>query len=211
MDGTRLVTASDDRTARVWRLSDGVSVLGPLVHPAVVADATFSPDGRHIATAAADTLGRVWSASTGNLEFELSGHTDDVASVQYSRDGRRIVTSSRDHRAIIWNATTGNVLRTLCCHSALVRGAAFSSDARWVVTAGPIKAGIWATTGSDLRDFRLAFLVGPTNFLSSVAFSPSGWTVAAASADGTVRTYDCKLCGRLPQLVPLARARAALG
>jgi WD40 repeat protein len=56
---------------------------------------------------------------------------------------------------------------------------------------------------------RLYFLVGPTAQLTSATFAPGGQTVATTSFDGTVRTFDCVLCGGLDRLVPTARARLA--
>jgi WD40 repeat protein len=104
----------------------------------------------------------------------------------------------------------GERLETLSGHSGLVSDVAFSSDGRWIVTAGPTTAGLWqASVGSPPFSFLHQSGVG---LLTSVAFSPKGWRVVAGSDDGKVETYDCTLCGGVPQLVGLARARlAALG
>jgi hypothetical protein len=45
--------------------------------------------------------------------------------------------------------------------------------------------------------------------LSAVAFSPKGWRIVTGGIDGSIRTYDCRLCGRDRQLVAIARARLA--
>jgi Caspase domain/WD domain, G-beta repeat len=57
-DGSRLATASDDATARVWDLATGREVM-KVRHPTGVSDVAVSPDGRLLATAGADA--RVWS------------------------------------------------------------------------------------------------------------------------------------------------------
>ena len=50
-DGTRVVTASDDRTARVWDARTGAPVGAPLQHADRVRSAVFSPDGARVVTA----------------------------------------------------------------------------------------------------------------------------------------------------------------
>jgi eukaryotic-like serine/threonine-protein kinase len=56
-DGRYVATASVDRTARVWELATGASMVVRR-HGGPVFDASFSPDGRAIATASAD--GTAW-------------------------------------------------------------------------------------------------------------------------------------------------------
>ena len=51
-DGKRIVTASEDKTARVWDAASGKPIGEPLKgHEAVVCSAAFSPDGKRIVTA----------------------------------------------------------------------------------------------------------------------------------------------------------------
>jgi WD40 repeat protein len=101
------------------------------------------------------------------------------------------------------------MVRLLHGHAALVSDAAFSADGRWVVSAGPTRAGVWAVTATDLALDRLVFLAGHTGALNAAGFAPKGWLLATAGADGTIRTYNCSLCGTTPQLEALARERLA--
>jgi hypothetical protein len=55
-DGRRIVTASDDKTARVWDAESGKPVGEPMRHEDAVNAASFSPDGRRIVTAPATRL-----------------------------------------------------------------------------------------------------------------------------------------------------------
>ena len=60
-DGTRVVTASADKTARVWDAATGKPVTPPLEHPGGVAAAAFSPDGTRVLTRSYDNTARVWT------------------------------------------------------------------------------------------------------------------------------------------------------
>jgi hypothetical protein len=59
-DGRRILTASFDRTARLWDAETGAP--GPALrgHESAVWSAVFSPDGRWILTASADRTARLW-------------------------------------------------------------------------------------------------------------------------------------------------------
>ena len=65
IDGTRVLTASNDKTARVWDLS-GKELATLQGHTAGVTSAVFSPDGQRVATAgdASITAPSVISSST---------------------------------------------------------------------------------------------------------------------------------------------------
>jgi WD40 repeat protein len=86
-----------------------------------------------------------------------------------------------------------------------VSTAAFSPDGRWIVTAGPISVGLWNVRNRSA----LFFLHGNTDLVTSASFTPDGRTIVTSSADGTVRTYRCDLCGGLDELLALARRQLA--
>jgi WD40 repeat protein len=69
-DGTRVVTASSDKTARVWDAATGKPVTSPFQHPAAVVSAAFSPDGTRVVTAGRDHTARIWDVriDEGTLE-----------------------------------------------------------------------------------------------------------------------------------------------
>jgi WD40 repeat protein len=58
-DGTRIVTASFDGTAKVWD-PDGALLATLEGHSGDVASAVFSPDGTRIVTASFDDTAKVW-------------------------------------------------------------------------------------------------------------------------------------------------------
>jgi WD40 repeat protein len=59
-DGTRVVTASDDKTARVWDAATSKPLTGPLVHQDEIVSATFTADGSRVITVSRDSAVRIW-------------------------------------------------------------------------------------------------------------------------------------------------------
>ena len=59
-DGRRVVTASLDKTARIWDPATGRELFKLAGHENAVLSAAFSPDGSRVVTARSDTTARVW-------------------------------------------------------------------------------------------------------------------------------------------------------
>jgi WD40 repeat protein len=99
-DGTRILTASSDYTAKLWDL--GGNLLADLNrHRHSVNSAVFSPDGTRILTASSDYTAKLWDLG-GNLLADLNKHTSVVRTAVFSPDGSRILTASLDNTAEIW-------------------------------------------------------------------------------------------------------------
>ena len=65
-DGKRIVTASWDKTVRLWDAESGKQIGEPLTgHTGPVRSAAFSPDGKRIVTASEDRTARLWDAESG--------------------------------------------------------------------------------------------------------------------------------------------------
>ena len=71
-DGKRVVTASEDKTARVWDADTGKPMGEPMTHGEGGFSAGFSPDGKHVVTASLDKTARVWDAGTGTVSRAVS-------------------------------------------------------------------------------------------------------------------------------------------
>jgi CHAT domain/WD domain, G-beta repeat len=182
-DGRRLVTASDNVTARVWDVTKGQQV-ARFTHSDQVYGVAFSPDGRRLATASEDNTARVWDATSGQ-QLAMVTHSDRVRGVAFSPDGRRLATASEDNTARVWDATSGQQL-AMVTHNSRVREVVFSPDGRRLATASTDEtARVWdATSGQQLA------MVTHNNWVVGVAFSPDGRRLATASNDKTVRIWD---------------------
>jgi hypothetical protein len=190
-DGERIITASWDKTARVWEMSSGREIQVLRGHEDFVNSAAFNPDSSRIVTASDDKTARIWEVSTGNEIAVLRGHEHHVYSADFSPDGAYIVTASDDKTARIWDTATGKEIRGLRGHDRRVNSAAFSPDGLSIVTVSDDStARIWETsTGNEI-----ARLLGHGDVVRSGAFSPDGALIVTASSDRTARIWEASSC-----------------
>src|SRR5262249_41371487 len=89
-DGQRVVTASEDKTARIWDATTGKPIGEPMKHENGVWSAEFSPDGQRVVTASSDNTARLWDAITGKPIGKPMKHEIAVRSAQFSLDGQQV-------------------------------------------------------------------------------------------------------------------------
>jgi len=188
-DGRRVVTASEDHTARVWEAATGKAVGQLLRHDGRVNSAVFSPDGKWVVTASEDSAARLWEADSGKLLSIFQGHTDAVTDAVFSPDGKWVLSASKDGTTRLWEAATGNAVGEPLQHNGVVYSAEFSPDGKWMVTAcSDGTARLWETaTGKPVGQ--------PLQHDKDVwhaDFSPDGKWVVTASGDRTARVWEAE-------------------
>lgn len=196
-DNKRVVTASDDGTARVWDTGTRKSLAVLKGHMPVM-DAEFSPDGRRVVTASADGTARLWDSASGQLLTVLRGHVGAVKTAVFSGDGRRVVTAGEDHTARVWDAGTGNLLVTLEAGSDVTE-ATFSPNGKYVLTVDSGEVRVW--TLGDGRARQLPAIDG-----DFAQFTPDSRQVLVIGVDGITSLYTIdmqQLVERAKQLFPI--------
>jgi WD40 repeat protein/serine/threonine protein kinase len=143
-DGSRIVTAAQDGTARIWDVKTR-QTLRILQHaepnyrvrkPPWVLSAAFSPDGRRVVTTSSDRSLRVWNVNDGSVSLPPMEHRGGVRRARFSPDGRYIVSAGYDQMVRVWDAFTGqSTSATINLRSSAMQ-AEFDADACRVVTAG---------------------------------------------------------------------------
>ena len=208
-DGRQLVSASDDKTIRVWDLASGKTVRtirgesAPGDAGKVYATA-LSPDGKwlaaggwfHPSDAKAASVIRLYEFASGKLVALLKGHAEVVNALAFSPDGSRLISGDGDGIAIVWDTglragarvAEPKLLHRLEGHKADIYAVGFSPD------------GSRAVTGSldhDLRLWRvadgkeIARMTGHGDKVRSLAVAPDG-TVASGDLSGEIRLWDAR-------------------
>jgi WD40 repeat protein len=191
-DGTRLVVSDRDRG-----LSSFNAVNGSL-EPGWTADSpepaqcvAFRADGTRLVTAG--DAARIWNGADGSLAGILPGRTGRVRAVAADRDGKRIAAAWAETVVTVWEDRS--LLWELTGHKGAVLTVAFGPRPGLLVSAGDDETiRTW-----DLATGKEAACHSSLGYRATVlAASPSGTTLAAGCADGTVRLYEAGTRGTLP-------------
>jgi WD40 repeat protein len=182
-DGARILTASWDKTAKLWDLSSG-KLLVTYAHQGTVNSAAFSGNGAQIITASSDHSAKLWETVSGKL-IRSFGHQDEVNSAAFSPDGTRILTASVDRTAKLWDTASGKLIASFEHQASVYRGA-FSPDGTRLLTACKDRAArLW-----EVASGKLVATFEHKDAVYDAVFSPDGAQILTASWDKTAKLWD---------------------
>lgn len=199
-DGSRLASASEDATARVWDVAARKTTLVLAGHRGRVHVVDWSPDGSRIATGSADRTARIWSAVDGTSQATLEGFSGWVISLAYSPDGRTLAVAGG--RSIRLFEPSGRQRYAWNQLDEEVNALAFSADSRQLLyTWGSRRNTIHGTAILDMADGRERARFGGHETTPMCGLFLAGGTIAAtAGPPGDIclwRTSDGSLVRRM--------------
>jgi WD40 repeat protein len=189
-DGSKIVTASEDGTARVWwSESKEPRILGK--HANYVEKVAFSDDGKRVASASRDKTVGIWTLDGSIPPVSLQGATDWVRSVAFSPDGKTALTASEDGEVRVWNLET----REVQAHRQVdgLFHAAFSprdASVKSIITAtrgkGDVTVKVWP---ASLAEDPLFGIDAHKEWVFWAGFSPDQSRIVTTSIDESARIW----------------------
>ena len=182
-DRSLLISASVDKTIRLWNISTGELIRTISGHNDRVTALSFNPDRQTFASASADRTIKIW-AIEGNLLTILQGHTAEVISLVFSSDGR-LASSSADNTVRLWDI--GQQSSIVLGKKPAIAALAFSSDGKTLASASRDSTiQLWSVREAQLRQT----LIGHSRAVTSLSFSSDGSVLASGGEDTTIKLWN---------------------
>ncbi|KJZ77081.1 Nuclear distribution protein PAC1 [Hirsutella minnesotensis 3608] len=165
--GNLLVSASGDKTLRIWDTTTGYCVKALKGHTGWVRDVCPSSDGRFLLSTGSDHTARLWDISIPNPENKVTmlGHENAVRCC--------VLAPPSSYQYLAQIAGLKKVPPT-------------SSAAEFMVTGSRDKTlKLWDSRGTCIKT-----LVGHDNWITGVVFHPSGKYLLSVADDKTIRCWD---------------------
>jgi len=207
--GHWLVSASDDRSIRVWDMTEPRRERGTERQlqelTGLLASWTCAADPGGAWVAAGDSRGQIliWDTRTWQVLSRPAGHQAAVWFCVAGPEGRWLATGGEDMTVRIWDPGTGEQLAELSGHVAAVWDAAASADGGWLVTgdsSGMARA--WKIPEpEDLTEpWQLWTTWGTGSGMRSCAAALDGSWLATGDPRGTVQVWDMPADHAQPRL-----------
>lgn len=189
-DDSRVVTASDDNTAKIWDAQNGRLLVELKGHVKKINTAKFSPDGIKLVTASSDSTVIIWEVESGKILHEMEGHADDVVWADFSPDGSKIVSASLDNTLKLWSVESGEQVMTIRKDNAQFHSVQFSQDGENLLTTSLNGApAVWNTrTGKQIISLKWKYEMGPVY----ACINKDGSMIYTAGYDHIGSSWDAK-------------------
>ena len=185
-DGTRLASASFDKTVRLWNVPEAKLVHTYTGHSDFVYAVAFAPDGSWYVTASKDRTGRVVDTATGKGLFTLSGSDQEVLAVAVLPTGAQVLAAGLDPVVSWYDPKTGERAKRAGGPGTATHEIAVDPKGALVVAAG----GDGSVRTLDPKTAAQLKAIQHGSVVFAVAVDSGAKRIASGGADGTVKVWD---------------------
>jgi len=207
-DGQFALSASWDKTMRLWDLNTGSKVRTFQGHTKDVFSVAFSADNRQIVSGSRDRTVKLWN-TLAECKFTIveDMHTDWVSTVKFSPSAKMplIVSGGWDKLVKVWNLNTCKLRMNLAGHTGVVYAAAMSPDGSLCASGGKDgTAMLW-----DVNDGKHLYSLDAGATINALCFSPKNYWLVAAT-DTSIRVWDLENKDVLDELSALSPPKSGI-
>jgi WD40 repeat protein len=189
-----LASTANDNTIRIWNIESGTELNRLDGQEAKVTSIAYSPDGSLLASSTEDNIVRIWDAISGETIRDLkSPHSKQPShywgrsehELKFSSDGDRIALFDCFKLRGLWDVESGKSLGDI---PELDSNSLASSPTSSLLAFPKIGSAITVWDAESSTE-RLA-LIGHTDSVRCLTFSPDGLKLLSGSLDKTIRLWD---------------------
>jgi WD40 repeat protein len=185
-DNNRLVSGSQDKTARVWNLADGQPISKFAGHTQTVSAVAFDAGGGQAVSGSTDNSLKLWNTADGAELKNFAGHGGPVVGVAMTSNNQRVVSASADQTVRQWNPADGQQAAAFGIGAVPTTLALSRDDSRVVVGCTDNSVKLFQVGDGKL----LGSMTGHAVAVASVGFSADGARVVSAAAGERAIVWD---------------------
>ncbi|KAK0644361.1 WD40-repeat-containing domain protein [Cercophora newfieldiana] len=199
-DGAYALSASWDKTLRLWELSTGTTTRRFVGHTNDVLSVSFSADNRQIVSGSRDRSIKLWN-TLGDCKFTITekGHTEWVSCVRFSPNPQNpvIVSSGWDKLVKVWELSSCKLQTDHIGHTGYINTVTISPDGSLCASGG--KDG--TTMLWDLNESKHLYSLNANDEIHALVFSPNRYWLCAATASSII-IFDLEKKSKVDELKP---------
>ncbi|KAL7753550.1 cross-pathway control WD-repeat protein cpc2 [Sorochytrium milnesiophthora] len=197
-DGQFALSASWDKTLRLWDLNTGKTTRRFVGHENDVLSVSFSADNRQIVSGSRDKTIKLWN-TLGECKFNIANaHAEWVSCVRFSPNPENpiIVSAGWDKLMKVWDLTKGKLRTNHYGHNGYINTITVSPDGSLCASGG--KDGevmLW-----DLNESKHLYSLTAGDVINALCFSPNRYWLCAATNSG-IKVWDLESKTEVDNLV----------